>query len=216
MDLAASENIYITQLVEKCVNSSETITPSSSDTDLKEKAVEECLVESEANQVVEDLPQAEVTIDELEQSAKEETDGQKVSLQAKRGMIEYKEEEEIEKDYINPRGVRFISQDEQVNLQPYGLVCVRELFRLYILLQIALKNNFLFNVYMYSYMYIYVYRFLISLCNPMDPQNTSSMVYLGLCLVETALEVGADHLAKYPSFLQLVKDPLCRNLLSVS
>lgn len=50
----------------------------------------------------------------------------------------------------------------------------------------------------------------------MDPQNTSSMVYLGLCLVETALEVGADHLAKYPSFLQLVKDPLCRNLLSVS
>lgn len=127
MDLAASENIYITQLVEKCVNSSETISPTSSDTE--EKAVEEFLVKTEASQV-EGLQPAEVAIGELEQSAKEETDGQKISLQAKSGMIEYKEEEEIEKDYINPRGVRFISQDEQVNLQPYGLVCVRELFRL--------------------------------------------------------------------------------------
>lgn len=50
----------------------------------------------------------------------------------------------------------------------------------------------------------------------MDPQNNSSMVYLGLCLVETALEVSADQLAKHPSILQLIKDPLCRNLLSVS
>lgn len=50
----------------------------------------------------------------------------------------------------------------------------------------------------------------------MDTQNNSSMVYLGLCLVETALEVSADQLAKHPSILQLIKDPLCRNLLSVS
>lgn len=50
----------------------------------------------------------------------------------------------------------------------------------------------------------------------MDTQNSSSMVYLGLCLVETALEVAADHLAQHPSILQLIKDPLCRNLLSVS
>ncbi|KAF9421264.1 hypothetical protein HW555_002736 [Spodoptera exigua] len=88
-------------------------------------------------------------------------------------------------EYVNHRGIRFTPQDD-ANLQPYGLVCVRELF-----------------------------RFLISLCNPLDSQNTSGMVHLGLSLVGTALEVSADQLAKYPSLLYLVKDPLCRNLLSV-
>ncbi|XP_053611208.1 Golgi-specific brefeldin A-resistance guanine nucleotide exchange factor 1 isoform X2 [Plodia interpunctella] len=80
----------------------------------------------------------------------------------------------------------FTPQEDATHLQPYGLVCVRELF-----------------------------RFLISLCNPLDAQNTSAMVHLGLSLVGTALEVGADHLAGYPSLLYLIKDPLCRNLLSL-
>ncbi|CAH2247878.1 jg12242 [Pararge aegeria aegeria] len=89
-------------------------------------------------------------------------------------------------EYVNHRGIRFTPQDETLNLQPYGLACVRELF-----------------------------RFLISLCNPLDAQNTSAMVHLGLSLVGTALEVGADQIAKYPSLLYLVQDPLCRNLLSL-
>ncbi|XP_052743243.1 Golgi-specific brefeldin A-resistance guanine nucleotide exchange factor 1 isoform X2 [Bicyclus anynana] len=89
-------------------------------------------------------------------------------------------------EYVNHRGIRFTPQDETYNLQPYGLACVRELF-----------------------------RFLISLCNPLDTQNTSAMVHLGLSLVGTALEVGADQLAQYPSLLYLVQDPLCRNLLSL-
>ncbi|KAI5636572.1 sec7 domain-containing protein [Phthorimaea operculella] len=93
-----------------------------------------------------------------------------------------KEKSEEPQEYVNHRGIRF-TQEQVVNLQPYGLVCVRELF-----------------------------RFLISLCNPLEPQNTSAMVHLGLCLVGTALEVGADQIAKYPSLLYLVKDPLCRNL----
>ncbi|CAH2092601.1 unnamed protein product [Euphydryas editha] len=96
--------------------------------------------------------------------------------------------ESVEKleEYVNHRGIRFTPQEDSLNLQPYGLACVRELF-----------------------------RFLISLCNPLDTQNTSAMVHLGLSLVGTALEVGADQIAKYPSLLYLVKDPLCRNLLSL-
>lgn len=39
-----------------------------------------------------------------------------------------KEEEKLE-EYVNPRGIRFTPQEETPNLQPYGLVCVRELFR---------------------------------------------------------------------------------------
>ncbi|KAI8439140.1 hypothetical protein MSG28_012998 [Choristoneura fumiferana] len=105
------------------------------------------------------------------------------------GAAASKPEEVTEKleEYVNHRGIRFTPHDESHDLQPYGLVCVRELF-----------------------------RFLISLCNPLDPQNTSGMVHLGLALAGTALEVGADHVADYPSLLYLVKDPLCRNLLSVS
>lgn len=42
-------------------------------------------------------------------------------------------EEPIDKEkleeYVNHRGIRFTPQDEELNLQPYGLVCVRELFR---------------------------------------------------------------------------------------
>ncbi|XP_061379178.1 Golgi-specific brefeldin A-resistance guanine nucleotide exchange factor 1 isoform X2 [Danaus plexippus] len=89
-------------------------------------------------------------------------------------------------EYVNHRGIRFTQQEESSNLQPYGLVCVKELF-----------------------------RFLISLINPLEPQNTSAMVQLGLSLVGTALEVAADHLAKCPALLGLVRDPLCRNLISL-
>ena len=41
------------------------------------------------------------------------------------------------------------------------------------------------------------------------------MITVGLNLLTVALEVGADHLANYPLLLSLVKDSLCRNLLSV-
>jgi brefeldin A-resistance guanine nucleotide exchange factor 1 len=72
-------------------------------------------------------------------------------------------------------------------LVPYGVVCVRELF-----------------------------RFLISLCNPLDKQNTETMIHMGLTLLTVALEIGADSIGKYNSLLSLVKDELCRNLFSVS
>ncbi|XP_046623685.1 Golgi-specific brefeldin A-resistance guanine nucleotide exchange factor 1 [Neodiprion virginianus] len=69
-------------------------------------------------------------------------------------------------------------------LAPYGALCIRELF-----------------------------RFLVSLCSPLDKQNTEVMMHLGLSLLQVTLEVSADTLANFPSLLSLVKDDLCRNLI---
>jgi golgi-specific brefeldin A-resistance guanine nucleotide exchange factor 1 len=93
-------------------------------------------------------------------------------------------------DYVNSMGVRFTPQSEEELLavnQPYGLPCIRELF-----------------------------RFLITLLNPLDKQNTDAMIHLGLTLLTVSFEVGADNIGKYESLLGLVKDDLCRNLFAVS
>ncbi|KAM8852195.1 Golgi-specific brefeldin A-resistance guanine nucleotide exchange factor 1 isoform 1-T1 [Synchiropus picturatus] len=64
-------------------------------------------------------------------------------------------------DYVNPRGVRFTqsTQRDGTSLVPYGLPCLRELF-----------------------------RFLISLTNPHDRHNTDAMMHMGLQLLTVALE----------------------------
>ncbi|XP_040462199.1 Golgi-specific brefeldin A-resistance guanine nucleotide exchange factor 1 isoform X2 [Falco naumanni] len=64
-------------------------------------------------------------------------------------------------DYVNPRGVRFTqsSLKEGAALVPYGLPCIRELF-----------------------------RFLISLTNPHDRHNSEVMIHMGLQLLTVALE----------------------------
>ncbi|XP_048060367.1 Golgi-specific brefeldin A-resistance guanine nucleotide exchange factor 1 isoform X7 [Megalobrama amblycephala] len=77
-------------------------------------------------------------------------------------------------DYVNPRGVRFTqsTQKEEVQLEshcvfpgaaliPYGLPCLRELF-----------------------------RFLISLTNPHDRHNSDVMMHMGLQLLNVALEAA--------------------------
>lgn len=91
-------------------------------------------------------------------------------------------------EYINSMGVRFTQQNNATAapLLPYGLPCIRELF-----------------------------RFLISLCNPLDKQNTDAMMHMGLSLLTVALEIGADSIGKYDTLLGLVKDELCRNLFSL-
>ncbi|XP_069123729.1 Golgi-specific brefeldin A-resistance guanine nucleotide exchange factor 1-like isoform X1 [Argopecten irradians] len=89
-------------------------------------------------------------------------------------------------DYVNPRGVRFTphqSREGSAPLIPYGLPCVRELF-----------------------------RFLISLTNPLDRHNTDVMIHMGLSLLTVAFESGADHIGQYNSLLFLVKDEMCRHL----
>ncbi|XP_063829188.1 Golgi-specific brefeldin A-resistance guanine nucleotide exchange factor 1 [Ostrinia nubilalis] len=161
MDLA-SQNTSITQLLEKCVNK-----------DAEPEKTDEAEKTDEQKEEV-DVTDAEVI----------EQDGSTCTKPAE--AEDASAEKEKLEEYVNHRGIRFTPQEDSLNLQPYGLVCVRELF-----------------------------RFLISLCNPLDSQNTSAMVHLGLSLVGTALEVGADQLAACPSLFYLVRDPLCRNLLSL-
>lgn len=97
------------------------------------------------------------------------------------------QEPEVNQEYVNPQGVRFTPQSQdEVILYPFGLACVRELF-----------------------------RFLISLCNPLDKQNTDLMIQIGLSLLTVAFEIGADSIGKYQCLLTLVKDELCRHLFSV-
>lgn len=81
----------------------------------------------------------------------------------------------------------FVDVMTTATLLPYGLACIRELL-----------------------------RFLITLINPLDKQNTDAMIHMGLNLLTIALEVGADSIGKYDTLLEMVKDDLCRNLFSVS
>ncbi|XP_034102559.1 Golgi-specific brefeldin A-resistance guanine nucleotide exchange factor 1 isoform X1 [Drosophila albomicans] len=96
-------------------------------------------------------------------------------------------------EYINSVGVRFTQQTSaedsaalSATLTPYGLPFIQELF-----------------------------RFLIILCNPLDKQNSDSMIHTGLSLLTVAFEVAADNIGKYETLLALVKDDLCRNLISL-
>jgi hypothetical protein len=95
-----------------------------------------------------------------------------------------------ESEFTNAQGVIFTPTadmvDESGSLIPYGLPCVRELF-----------------------------RFLVSLTNPHDSHNQDSMIQIALSLLATALETGAQHLDKFDSLLILVKDDLARNLVSL-
>ena len=99
---------------------------------------------------------------------------------------------------VPPAKVDCESMEEFVNSQgvrftsmqqhtPYGSLCIRELF-----------------------------RFLVSLCSPLDKQNTEIMMHLGLSLLQVTLEVAADALSNFPSLLALCKDDLTRNLILVS
>ncbi|XP_058825554.1 Golgi-specific brefeldin A-resistance guanine nucleotide exchange factor 1 isoform X2 [Topomyia yanbarensis] len=93
--------------------------------------------------------------------------------------------------FVDAVGVRFTHQQDEENVGqtphlPYGLPCIRELF-----------------------------RFLISLCNPLDKQNTDVMIHMGLTLLTVTFEVGADSIGKYDSLLAIVRDDLCKNLFAL-
>ncbi|XP_076598745.1 Golgi-specific brefeldin A-resistance guanine nucleotide exchange factor 1 isoform X3 [Chaetodon auriga] len=85
-------------------------------------------------------------------------------LEDKDSIIEQSDSTSVhDMDYVNPRGVRFTqsTQRDGASLIPYGLPCLRELF-----------------------------RFLISLTNPHDRHNTDAMMHMGLQLLTVALESG--------------------------
>ena len=97
---------------------------------------------------------------------------------------------EQQQDFTNEAGVTFEStaetMDSEGSLIPYGLPAVYELL-----------------------------RFLASLINPHEAANTEAQINIGLSLVTTALEVGVNSLAKFPSLLVLVQDTLCRSFISL-
>lgn len=74
-----------------------------------------------------------------------------------------------------------------VSKGPYGIVSVRELLRC-----------------------------LVQLCDSHNKNNSESMIHIGLTLLTTAMEVGAEAIEQFPSLMAIVKDDLCRYLIGVS
>ena len=113
-----------------------------------------------------------------------------------------------EKEFINSQGITFTPTAEMVDdsgsLIPYGLPCVRELFRF--LISLIGPDG------------------IASVVNGGSAPTTSvggitfqndSMIQVALALLATALETGVDHLDKYESLLDLVKDDLTKNLVAL-
>ncbi|KAK9505516.1 hypothetical protein O3M35_009555 [Rhynocoris fuscipes] len=91
-------------------------------------------------------------------------------------------------DWVNQQGVRFTASDDDSTTVsgPYGVISVHELL-----------------------------RFVASLINPFDKQNTETMINTGLTLLTVALEVAADNMARYPSLMVIIKDDVCKNLFAL-
>ncbi|CAO1373131.1 unnamed protein product [Diamesa tonsa] len=118
----------------------------------------------------------------------EATTEEEIELPTENVIIEYNEEpskEIVNEDYINSVGIRF-TNTELETYTPYGIPCIRELF-----------------------------RFLISLCNPLDAQNTDSIIQIALNLLTVVFEVASDNIGNFYSLIALVKDELCRSLFSL-
>ncbi|ODN01253.1 Golgi-specific brefeldin A-resistance guanine nucleotide exchange factor 1 [Orchesella cincta] len=69
---------------------------------------------------------------------------------------------------------------------PYGIPCVRELL-----------------------------RFLVSLINPHDKQNTEMMVHLGLKLLLVAVESDMEGISKHPQLCAIVRNEFVKNLIAL-
>lgn len=76
--------------------------------------------------------------------------------------------------------------DEAVDVRPYGLPSIRELFRV-----------------------------LADLLDPHDRQRTDTLRVMALRIVNVALEVAGPSIANHPSLASLAKDTLCRNLFQL-
>eukprot|EP00118_Oscarella_pearsei_P026459 m.309936 g.309936 ORF g.309936 m.309936 type:complete len:1642 (+) comp48637_c0_seq1:73-4998(+) len=147
--------------------------------------------------------EAEDQVDDVEKEEKDKeiahTDGSNTEAETKEDNPETEndgekeeEEEEVEplaspkEPYINRRGIKF-TQKRTGPLLPYGLPCIRELF-----------------------------RFLIALINPRERHKSDLlMIQMGLSLLTVALECGCHSIANLQSMLQYVQDDLCKNLFQL-
>ncbi|PIK45931.1 putative golgi-specific brefeldin A-resistance guanine nucleotide exchange factor 1 isoform X2 [Apostichopus japonicus] len=139
----------------------------------------------------------EQIIDESEVKAEDQSAGELIiesvsdgNEDAESGAEQSDSASQQDSEYYNTQGVRFTTHQRDRHGSgppvPYGLPCVRELF-----------------------------RFLISLVNPYDRHNNELMKHMGLSLLTVALETGSDHISASPSLLSLVKDDMCKNIFAV-
>ena len=157
------------------------IKPVSVDTD-------ENKTEEEGDKLLATVPVTANQADENESvSTVEATSEEDIEVPTENVIVEYNEpsKEIVNEDYINSVGIRF-TNNELETYTPYGIPCIRELF-----------------------------RFLISLCNPLDAQNTDSIIQIALNLLTVVFEVASDNIGNFYSLISLVKDELCRSLFSV-
>lgn len=77
-------------------------------------------------------------------------------------------------------------EDEYVEVKPYSIPSIRELFRV-----------------------------LIDLLDPHNPQHTDTMRIMSLRIIDVALEVAGPAIASHHSLAQLAKDDLCRHLFQL-
>jgi brefeldin A-resistance guanine nucleotide exchange factor 1 len=77
-------------------------------------------------------------------------------------------------------------EQEPVEIKPYSLPSIRELFRV-----------------------------LVDLLDPHDRQHTDTMRVMALRIVDVALEVAGPSIASHPSLANLAKDTLCRHLFQL-
>ncbi|XP_025416459.1 Golgi-specific brefeldin A-resistance guanine nucleotide exchange factor 1 isoform X2 [Sipha flava] len=95
--------------------------------------------------------------------------------------------DENKKEYINGQGVRFTTQITiPYTKVPYNSGCVLELI-----------------------------KFLVDACDPHDQQNSEVMIGVGLNLLVIAFEVGAYAIKCHINMHSIIKDQLCRNILSL-
>ena len=132
------------------------------------------------------------TVTEMDGDGNKKEEEEKAPLLSEEQEQQQKEGTAGKEEFINSQGVMFTPAassdvvDESGALIPYGLPCVRELF-----------------------------RFIIALVNPHDPNNHDSMIQIALSLLATALETAADGLDRFDTTLVLIKDDLARNLVSL-
>ncbi|KAF1919808.1 hypothetical protein BDU57DRAFT_513096 [Ampelomyces quisqualis] len=77
-------------------------------------------------------------------------------------------------------------EQEPVEIRPYSLPSIRELFRV-----------------------------LVDLLDPHDRQHTDTMRVMALRIVDVALEVAGPSIASHPSLANLAKDTLCRHIFQL-
>ena len=94
--------------------------------------------------------------------------------------------ERMNKSGMNLTRALLSTSEDTVDIKPYSLLSIRELFRV-----------------------------LVNLLDPHDRQHTDAMRIMALRIVDVALEVAGPSIAKHPSLALLAEDRLCRNLFQL-